>query len=259
MTRWIDTSVFCGAWPFRSHGYRTPAALREYLVARGVTQAWVASAEAILYPDPMQGNEPLWRVAEGDPFFQLVPVIDVTLPTWQRDLRLCLEMWGCRAVKLVPNYHGYSLVDARVEELVCLVAECGVPICVQIRMMDERAHHPLMKVPGVPVTEVAELARRNPEARFLACGAYQVELKELSQVSNVWAELSFVESARTLVQAVGILGAERLVFGSHSPLLTFEAGAAKLNVDEDEVAAELARRVQETNAEALLLGSAGTK
>lgn len=251
----IDTSVFCGAWPFRRLPHRSPDELKAHLRGHGIRQACVASAEAILYPDPMQGNEPLLLAVQEDPFFVPVAVLDPTLATWHRAAEACLGR-GARAFKLVPNYHSYSLADPRVDEVAAAARQADAIVCVQMRMMDERAHHPLMKVPGVPAADVAALAGRHPEIRFLACGAYQAELKAL-RAPNLWAEISFVESGQALPAAAAALGWERLVFGSHSPFFYFAAVAAKLDVDPADLPPAQAAAVREKNAAALL--GAGAK
>jgi predicted TIM-barrel fold metal-dependent hydrolase len=250
----IDVSVFGGSWPFRAHARRTPEQLKAYLTARGVGQAWLASASAVFYPDPMAGNEELFAETGEEPFFIKVAVIDVTLATWERDLTNCFERLGCLAVKLFPNYHGYGLDDPRVLRLVALCRERRAPVCIQVRMMDERGHHTLMKVPAVPVEQVVALAQRAPGARFLVCGAYQGELHRLREAGNVWADLSFVESGHTLRVAVNALGAQRLVFGSHTPLHSFGAGAAKLDVPPGDVEPDTVRRIRAENALSLLRG-----
>ena len=249
----VDTSVFCGYWPFRNLSHRSSESLKTYLQARGVCQAWVTATEAILLPDPMQGNEPLFEALSGDRFWAPVAVIDPTLATWHRDASTCLEKWACRAFKLLPNYRPTELLYPRVADLVQLATEAGVPVCVQLRMMDERSHHPLMKVPAVPPGDLVALAQRHPEARFLACGAFLGDIKTLARASNIWVELSLLESGQPLHSAVGALGPDRVVFGSHSPFLYFEAVAAKLDVDPQDVAPEVVEAVREHNA-MLLLG-----
>jgi len=252
MNNLVDTSVFCGHWPFRNLPFRSPGELKAHLTARGVKEAWVTSAEALLYPDPMQGNVPLSLAVKGVSFFVPVALLDVTLEGWRKDVRECLEERGFRAFKLTPSYHSYSLSDSRVGDLAECAREAGVPVCIQVRMMDERSHHPLMKVPAVPAAEVAALAKQHPRTRFLACGADSGMLKKFADVENVWAELSFVESRNTLVQAIETLGPKRVVFGSHSPLLYFEASSAKLEAATEDVTAENLRAVAEMNAATLL-------
>lgn len=252
MNSFVDTSVFCGYWPFRNLAARTPQALKEHLRSYGVKQAWVAAAEAILLPDPMEANESLLTAVAGDPFFLPVVIVDVTLATWHRDTERCLQEWGGRAVKITPNYHQYTLADSRVTELADLVRDFSVPLCVQVRMMDERTHHPLMRVSGVPAAEMAELAVRHPKARFLACGAYQGELKTLREAGNIWVELSHVESGQELARAISVIGWERLVFGSHSPFLYFAAVAGKLDVDQADVIPEHVAAIRAENAGRLM-------
>jgi len=252
MDRIVDTSVFCGYWPFRALPLRTPGELKLHLARRGVTRAWVSPAEAILYPDPMEANEPLFTAIAGDDFFLPVGMINVTLATWRRDAGDCLVRWGCRALKLAPNYHQYELASACVDELVELASEAGAPVCIQLRMMDERAHHPLMKVPGVSAADIAALAARHRGARFLACGAYQTDLNALREAPNVWVEISFVESGQALRSAVEVVGWQRLVFGSHSPFFYFEAAAAKLDVDPSDIPPEQLEAIRNSNASALL-------
>ena len=252
MSGLIDTSVFCGYWPFRCLEHRTPETLKAHLEQRGVHRAWVSSSEAVLCPDPMQANEPLFSAVQGDSFFLPVGIVDITLAAWERDARICIERLGSRALKLLPNYHQYELSDPRVGELVRLAQEADIPVCIQIRMMDERSHHPLMVVPAVSAPDLADLANRHPEARFLACGAYHRDLKGLSGATNLWAEISLVESAQTLSGAVAAIGSERLVFGSHSPFIYFGAVAAKLDVDPTDVPREEVEAMRENNATVLL-------
>jgi hypothetical protein len=252
MSDLTDTSVFTGAWPFRALRECTPAALKARLQPLGVSQAWVASAEAILLPDPMKANEPLAESVAGDRFFLPVAIIDPTLATAARDARTSLEQLGFQALKLVPNYHQYALGDPRVAELLALASERDVPVCIQLRMMDERSHHPLMKVPGLPVEEVVMLAGKHPQLRFLVCGAYGNQLRVLRDARNVWAEISFVESGQALTGALQALGPDRLVFASHSPFFYFEAEAAKLDVPAEDVSPSVLQAVRHINAQALL-------
>jgi len=247
----IDTSVFCGPWPFRSLRPRTLPELKEYLAGHGVCRAWVTSTEAVLLPDPMTANEPLLVEAAKDPFWVPVTLLDPSLPGWEDDYRRSLAM-GARAVKLTPNYHQYSLSSPAVDRLAGLLTADRLPFCIQMRMMDERAHHPLMKVPGVPAAEVAELALRHPELSVVACAVYNAELRFLQKAPNVVAEISYVESVETLLQAKSVLGVERLLFGSHSPFLYMAAVQAKLDAHPDMINEAELRAVCYENAGRLI-------
>jgi len=250
----IDTSVFAGYWPFRCLSHREPKELKEHLRAQGVEQAWVSSAEAILYPDPMQGNRPLLTAVKDDDFFVPVTLVDVSLATWREDVEECLGHGGSRVLKVTPNYHSYSLDHPAVDELAALAGEMNVPLCIQVRMMDERSHHPLMKVPGVAPAQIVELAARHPETRFLVCAAYMIELRTLRQAENVWCEISHVESSQSLIVAMRHFPWQRLVFGSHSPFLYFEAVRQKLEVKTEGPTVQQIDAIKRHNALTLLNG-----
>ena len=250
-----DTTVFCGNWPFRCLSRRTPGQIRELLESRGVREAWICSVESILYPEPMEGNEPLFEQIAEDDFFVPVAIIDVTHATWRRDAQTCLDRWGARAFKLFPNYHQYELRDPRVSQLVDLATEANVPISIQMRMLDERAHHLLMKVPFVPPEDIVGLAQRHPAARLLVCGAHKRNIEDLSKAPNIWADTSFTEGGQALRGAAEGIGGQRVVFGSHTPIFYLDAGLAKLDVEKVDVSPEVVDRVRRTNAAELLTGA----
>ena len=178
--------------------------------------------------------------------------LNPTLPAWRRDAEECLDKLGARALKVFPNYHGYALTDARAAKLAELCARRNVPLCVQLRMQDERGHHPLVKVPGVPLADVKALHERVPAARLLACAAYVKEMKELQGLPNLWAEISHAEWELSLASALERCAPEYLVYGSHAPLHYPEAEVAKLAVPEAEFPAATLEAVRAGNAQRLL-------
>ncbi|HYF50419.1 MAG TPA: amidohydrolase family protein [Planctomycetota bacterium] len=236
----VDVSGFLGNWPFRSVS-RSAAELKADLKSVGVAQAWVSSVSAAFQYDPMQENERLAKSVAGDDFFVSVAVINPAAEGFLRDAQQLLRQFNFRAVKLTPNYHGYTLDHPGVIELA--KGHPQLPLCIQMRLQDERGHHPLMKVPGVPAQAIVDLARKVPEARIIACAPYLPELKILAQAPNVWAELSFCENGQSLNTALEHMTADRLLFGSHAPLHYPAAEAAKLagGLDiPDEVLAQIA-------------------
>jgi predicted TIM-barrel fold metal-dependent hydrolase len=200
----------------------------------------------------MRANGPLIEEIEGDEFFVPVAVINPGLAAWKRDLQTCLLDWKARGVKIFPNYHEYEMKDECVFQLAGLASEADVPLCVQIRMMDERAHHPLMKVPSVPAASVVDFAMHHPGTRFLVCGALPGEVALFAKAENVWVVISFIEGELALRRAVNGVGRQRVVFGSHSPLHYLEVEVAKLDVDLVDVPVQVVEAMRNDNALGLL-------
>jgi len=254
----IDTSVFCGHWPFRYLPDAGPHGLKSRLLSQGITEAWVAPLDAVFYQDPMHANELLHAAIQDDEYFVPVGALDVSLPSWRHDARRCLEKLRCRAFKIFPNYHRFAASGPEAVALCELAREANVPVCIQMRMQDEREHHPLVKVPGVPWQDVLDLARKAPRTRLLVCAPYRNELKELQAAANIWAEFSFVEWELSLRTAIAAFRHERLVFGSHAPLYYVEAEEAKLDVVPADFAGEnslaVVAAIREGNARKLLEG-----
>lgn len=244
----FDASVWVGRWPFRPAALTLPA-LEARLRAHGVEGACVAPVAAVLAPDPLPLSLALCRAAgRRRRGFRWVPaaIIDPSLAGWEGGAAACLRL-GARCLKVVPNYHLYPVVAGGtvsgvapwvpraadgglrgLDALCRLAADSGVPVAVQMRLQDERTHHPLMRVPAVPAREVAALAARHPDARFLACACFLGDLAALGAAANVWVELSHVEGRDTLVDALRHVPAGRLLVGSHSPLLYTAAAVAKV-------------------------------
>ncbi|HEX4212417.1 MAG TPA: hypothetical protein VIA06_03700 [Candidatus Dormibacteraeota bacterium] len=242
-----DASAFLGQWPFTSAPAPSAALLRRRYRECGVEEAAVSPMAAVLQPEPMSANLALFdelRDGAGEAGVALrpVPVINPSLSGWEEDLERCLRLAPARlaGVRIVPNYHGFSLEDGVADRLAEACQARQLTLCVQVRMEDERSHHPSMPVPGVGSAQVRDLAVRHEGLPLLVCGAYLRELEAYAACANIVAELSFVESGRLLAAAIAALGAGRLAMGTHAPLHVIEAGVAKVGSDELDAGAEAA-------------------
>jgi predicted TIM-barrel fold metal-dependent hydrolase len=224
----LDTSTWVGHWPFQRLAPATPAALIRKLRAEGIDRAWTAAADAVLYPDPQQGNE-LWlpRIAKTE---GLVPVaiIDPTLPNWPASLERCAHDWGARVVRLIPSYHRLNLNDPRVDELIRAAAAKKLVVSIQFRLEDERRHHPLMKVPPPAIADLLTLARRHPQTPFHVACAYLGEAVKLAAAPNLVLEISSLESLDTLAAVTTQIPAAQVCFGSYTPFYYTRAAVLKL-------------------------------
>lgn len=220
----IDCNVGFGHWPFARFAEDTPAKLDRLLERDGIDTALVSSAEAVLYEEPEECNRALSKRLARYPRLVPVPVANPRV----RSAEAIVNRPGLKAVKLVPNYHAYRLVDDDAVALCERAAARGVAVLVQMRVEDERGHYELLKVPGVPVDDIVALAERMPKLTVVALCPYFAEAVKLAKAANVYVDISFAETLDTLGQLCAAVPAGKVLFGSHAPWLYPKAAAAKL-------------------------------
>lgn len=234
----LDASAFVGVWPFRAHPERTADQAVQALKERGFSGACLSPVEAVLHPEPMTANRAFLREARDTSQSEFVwvsaPIVDPSHTPWEEHLEECLALGEgrVRAIKILPNYHAFTLDDPSVDALARKIAERDLTLSIQVRMEDERSRHAMMTTIGVPVAEIDALASRHPDLRILVCGAYMAELRQLAKRENLSFETSFVESGRLLNDALANAGAERVLTGTHAPLLMPGVGAVKAFADQ---------------------------
>ena len=225
----IDADVLAGHYPFRPFPYPShdPQRIKAYLQERGIQQACLASLHAVFYADPQQGNAELLPQVVKDPFFLPVGTINPALHNWRTTLARCVDEYGCRLVRLLPNYHLYSLADAFVADLLAEAQRYQLLVAIVKRLEDERMHHLLMKVPGVENQEILALAAEHP-APLLIQSAYFAEIQELAASPHLYFDLAFAETMNTIQRLTQVVAAERLLFSTHTPFFYPEAAIGKV-------------------------------
>jgi predicted TIM-barrel fold metal-dependent hydrolase len=229
-----DANCLIGRYPFRRLPFDDIGALLTKLDELGVERAAAARLEAIFYRSPQVANEELFSivVAHPDRFWPVV-VINPTLPGWQDDFARCADL-GAVAVRLHPNYHGYSPVARDCIALVERARDADLPIIISLGIEDLRHQHPIFHVANVPTSDVAMLINFLPDASYLIAGATYGECVaiegSLARPMNVHFELSRVQGPVGDVDRLAArVGPTRLLYGSNLPLHVPEA--AKLSID----------------------------
>ena len=220
----VDCNVSLGHWPFASFGLETARGLDGHLRRRGIDRALVSSVDAVLYPEPEECNVRLRKALGGFPSLVPVPVVNPRVDSAPE----ILAAPKLRAVKLIPNYHGYSLADHRAVAVCREAGKRGAAVMVQMRMEDERGHYELLKVKGVTVEEIAALVAEVPGLSLVALCPYFAEAVALAKLPGVFVDISFTEKPDTLALLLAEVPAGRILFGSHTPLYYTGAALAKL-------------------------------
>lgn len=257
----IDTNVYLSQWPFRRLPQQTTATLVEYLKKRHVVQAWAGSFDGLLHRDVASVNA--WLAEQcrqaGDDFLIPFGTVNPRLADWQEDLRQLDEQHRMPGIRLHPNYHGYSLSDPVCRELLGRARDRELIVQVVPWMEDERHQHPLMPVPEEDLTPLAEVASEFPDLRLMILNGFRAAggraLSALAEQDSVHFDFAKLDVIDGLSEFLEKVPAERLLFGSYSPMFYFES--ARLKPEESALSPELTRTLLSGNAQRLLNAHAG--
>ncbi len=232
-SRRIDTHVTLFQWPGRRLPQDDYPALMTVLERHGITQAWAGTFEGILQRDLRAVNARLAEVCERSKGRCIgFGSVNPTLPDWEEDLRRCHEVHHMPGVRLNPNYHGYTLADARFQRLLGLAAERRLLVQVVCLIEDTRTQNALLSVPDVDLAPLPDALKAVPHARVLLLNAGKfvdaAVFQPLAEMPQVTVETARVEGVGGVGRLVRRLGPGRVVFGSHSPFFIYESAVIKL-------------------------------
>lgn len=229
----VDTNVYLGRWPFRRVELEHTAALVEKLRSQGVTEAWAASLDALLYKDIPSVNGRLAEECRRYGAGLLVPIgaLNPKLPAWEEELRRCAEVYRMPGIRLHPNYHGYTLAEPLAQRVLERASQLGLFVQIAVMMEEERTIHPLLNVPPVDALPLAQVAEKIAGLRVQLLNAWRaLRVPQAIPLATrgVRFEHAMLEGLEGVANLLQQLPADRLCFGSYAPVFYFEAGLLKL-------------------------------
>lgn len=221
----FDINTAIGHWPFRRIPDQTAGELRRLLRDHGIEGAAVAHTHGLFYKNCHDANLELAEaIAPHTPFFVGVATLNPAYAAWERDLETCVRDLGLKALRMVPQYHGYALADPAALALARAATEMGIPILVPHRVVDVRQRHWLDTEQTIGLTEIMGFCRCIPAARVvvteLALSPSAVMTPEGTPLcGNLYIETSRLVSCygQGLSRLTKGLGASHLLFGSGAP------------------------------------------
>lgn len=226
----FDSQSWLGRWPFSFlEAHENATSLRRHLRRYGIGRALVSHLEAVLQPEPGPANRRLLLDTRRCSDVVPVPIINPALANWEEELIRCTADRRVRAVRILPNYHGYRLTHPRVQPLVDSLQKKRLKLILQIRLIDERHEYHAMRLRRVTIAAVGDFLDVHPRWPVLVCGLMRSEFVSLAKGRRyLFADMSFLEWHRTIEDALTHAKASQLAFSSHTPFFATRAACDKL-------------------------------
>ncbi|MAE67604.1 MAG: hypothetical protein CMJ18_25390 [Phycisphaeraceae bacterium] len=256
----IDIHAHTGGWA----GYTPEQTMlmnagADVLVRRaracGIVQTVASSLDAFdpspdVSVDVDAANAALRDDAERHEDLLYYTVITPKLPGWEQQADRMIDHPKCAGVKLHPRWNYWS-VEEHGDRLFAFLGERKL---LTLTHTGNEGNEPHRFIP---------FANRYPGVRLILAHighsedgghSHQIEAVRQSTQGNVWTDTSSIKSmiARLIERAVEVLGADRVVFGTDSPL--YFAASQKARVAYADICDEDKRRVLYENAAQLLKG-----
>ena len=163
-----DANTWIGHWPFRALPRRSASDLLKQMDAHRIDKALVASLHGLFYKDAHEANHELNREVKRRRD-RLIPcaILNPCYYGWRQDLKQCREEFGMPALRMTPDYHGYTFGDSCAREMVQAAHELGLKAAFCGRIVDPRGRHRLDPGREDATPDLAALIGRYPKAAFL--------------------------------------------------------------------------------------------
>lgn len=233
----FDINTAVGVWPFRNLRFAgNPKALYDHLAKKGITCGVTRHYGAPFCHDLDFINGELAK-----------SVVPGFIPSFA--VRPDYKQWKtikAQVVALYPSFHCYKLTDPETLEMAKDLAGRGIVLHIILREEDERSHHLRAMVPRIDPEEIEAFADALPEAKIVLINAMGGELSLIAKHENLYGEMASFEPY-DVKAALAELPADRLLFGSHTPLYCTTAALWKLE-RADGLDSELVAKIHAGNA-----------
>jgi predicted TIM-barrel fold metal-dependent hydrolase len=248
-------NVTLGRWPFRRLPLDDTPALVAKLRQHGVTQAWAGTFDGVFHKDVTSANTWLAEECRRHGRGVLVPFgsVNPKLPDWEEELRRCAELHQMPGLRLHPNYHGYTLDDPALAQLLARAHERRLRVQIVVDLEDERMQHPLARVPHTDLKPLAARLQTLSGLRVVVLNWFRAVKSDVVKslaTAGVGFDLATVEGVGGVASLIGQISAERVLFGSNAPFFYFES--AELKLTESALTPEQRRAVCSGNAQRLV-------
>ena len=260
----LDINAYVGHWPFKQLQYNTCSKLLDRMNRFGVDVSVISNLNGIFYKNTQSANEELYEELKSDKRFRdrfiQFAVINPIYAGWKNDITTCVDRMGMRGLRIFPQYHDYGITDPSLIELVKIARDKGLPVAIDIRMVDSRQKS-WLDIPKFEPREVkydiislewqlrnvVPLIREVPDAKYIivnVANGMRVSDEELELIKK--ADILFDTSGRSMSNMPELIkrfGSEKFAFGTHSPVLDYLSGHLRIEYMNDAEADEMTKEL----------------
>jgi predicted TIM-barrel fold metal-dependent hydrolase len=202
----------------------------------GVEISILTNLSAVFYKNTQTANTELYQEIKSRNIFanRFIPfaVINPIYGGWKDDLKTCVNKYGMKGLKLLPQYHGYDLNNPSCIELVNRARDQDLVVAFSSRIVDSRPSSWMDIGTEWTLNDLLPIIRRVPDAKYLFQNPSQsLDLhREASEIVNT-ANLIMDTSGRSLNnlgELIKSFGVEKFAFGTHSPILDYCTGLLRI-------------------------------
>jgi len=226
----IDTNVSLFKWPFRKLPLDQTEKLKTRLRSIGVTQAWAGSFEGVFQRDIAGVNQRLVDECAEHPFFIPIGSINLSQPSWEKDLRQCIDQHQMRAIRLHPNYHEYSFDSSPFRNLLKIATSNDLLLQITATLEDTRTQNQLAARADSNLLQLSSTLDSAPKAMIQLLNYRPTEKtsKILAKHEGLYLDTARIDGTDGLKQITHHVPEERLLFGTHAPFLIPEASMIRI-------------------------------
>lgn len=259
----LDINAYVGHWPFKQLQYNSCSKLLGRMNQYSVDKSVVSNLNGIFYKNTQSANEELYdelqsEISFGDRFIPFA-VINPIYAGWREDLDTCITKFGMKGVRVYPQYHDYEIIDPSFVELVKRSRDKGLPVAVDIRMVDSRQRSWMdipVFVPGEKsdiifkewqLKNIVPIIKEVPDAKYIIvniANGLRLSDEELEIIRK--ADVLFDTSGRSMSELPELIkkfGKEKFAFGSHAPILDYLSGHLRIEYMNDSEADEATKEL----------------
>lgn len=229
----MDYNCFVGNWPFYKTRHGSFNDLQRQHREIGINGGYVSSLQSVFYNDPYEAELELAKELYHHEDYHHVMTVNPTLPAWREDLHRGVLDLSIAGVRIIPEFHGYTMQDACVKELVLELTQLKLPLFINLHMIDARVAY-LLHPQLVNLSDLKAFLETY-QGSVVLCGIRLHEIEMLEDLiihnKNIRFDVSGLKDKIFIMEELydkNLCG--KMVYGSQAPMLCMNSSKVLIDL-----------------------------